>query len=116
MKKHSLRYRQVHLDFHTSGVIENIGKQFSKEQFQAMLKKGHVDSVTVFSKCHHGLSYHPTKVGSMHPHLDFDLLDEQIKACREIDVKCPIYLSAGVDQYATYEHPEWRVIIKNGKC
>ncbi len=116
MKKHSLRYRQVHLDFHTSGVIENIGKQFSKEQFQAMLKKGHVDSVTVFSKCHHGLSYHPTKVGAMHPHLSFDLLDEQIKACREIDVKCPIYLSAGVDQYATYEHPEWRVVIKNGKC
>ena len=48
MKKHSLRYRQVHLDFHTSGEIENIGKQFSKEQFQSMLKKGHVDSVTVF--------------------------------------------------------------------
>lgn len=116
MKLHSLRFRQVHLDFHTSEVLENIGKKFTKEQFQAMLKKGHVDSVTIFSKCHHGMSYHPTAVGCMHPHLDFDLLDEQIKACREIDVKCPIYLSAGIDQHATYEHPEWRVITKAGKC
>ena len=46
-----MRRRQVHLDFHTSEAIEGIGSQFSKENFQAMLKKGHVDSITVFSKC-----------------------------------------------------------------
>ena len=69
-----MRRRQVHLDFHTSEKIDGIGKDFSKEQFQQMLKKGHVDSITVFSKCHHGWSYHPTKVNKMHPNLNFDLL------------------------------------------
>ena len=59
-----LRKRQVHLDFHTSEHVP-VGDKFSKEQFQSALKAGHVDSITVFSKCHHGWSYHPTKANKM---------------------------------------------------
>ena len=102
-----MRYRQVHLDFHTSEKIGGIGKDFSKAQFQAMLKQGHVDSITVFSKCHHGWSYHPTKVGQMHPELDFDLLGAQIEAAHEIGVKTPVYISAGFDEKTAVKHPEW---------
>ncbi|MBR3969137.1 MAG: beta-galactosidase trimerization domain-containing protein [Clostridia bacterium] len=99
--------RQVHLDFHTSEKIEGIGSAFSKENFQQMLKKGHVDSITVFSKCHHGWSYHPTKVNKMHPHLNFDLLGAQIEAAHEIGVKAPVYISAGFDEKTAMAHPEW---------
>ena len=49
-----LPYRQVHIDFHTSEAIDGIGSRFSKEQFIAALKEGHVNSVTLKSKCHHG--------------------------------------------------------------
>lgn len=80
---HKLRKRQVHLDFHTNGTL-TVGTEFSKEQFQAALKAGHVDSITVFSKCHHGYSYHPTEVNEMHPGLSFDLLGAQLEACKEI--------------------------------
>ena len=75
------RFRQVHLDFHTTELIDGVGSCFSKEQFQDALKLGHVDSVTLFSKCHHGWSYHPTKANVMHPTLTFDLLGAQIEAC-----------------------------------
>ena len=78
-----MRFRQVHLDFHTSEMIADIGKNFKKEEFQAALKKGHIDSITLFSKCHHGWSYHPTKANKTHPCLDFDLFGEQIKAAKE---------------------------------
>ena len=108
---HHLRFRQVHLDFHTNGTIPGIGKKFSKRAFQAALQAGHIDSITLFSKCHHGYSYHPTKVGTRHPHLKFDLLAAQIEACREIGVRCPIYISAGVDELSAMAHPEW--IVKN---
>ncbi|MFA6289835.1 MAG: alpha-amylase family protein [Opitutaceae bacterium] len=108
---HRLRFRQVHLDFHTHGDIPGIGGKFSKRSFQAALKAGHIDSITLFSKCHHGYSYHPTKVGKQHPHLKFDLLAAQIDACREIGVRCPIYLSAGVDELMAMAHPEW--VVKN---
>jgi hypothetical protein len=111
---HHLRFRQVHLDFHTSELIPGIGSKFNKRQFQEALKVGHVNSVTIFSKCHHGYSYHPTKVGKMHPHLKFDLLARQIDACREIGVRCPIYLSAGLDEYAAFQHPTWVVKRKDG--
>ncbi|MGL1892876.1 MAG: beta-galactosidase trimerization domain-containing protein [Spirochaetaceae bacterium] len=114
MKNKELRFRQIHLDFHTSPVIEGIGEHFDKTKFQQALLAGHVDSITCFSSCHHGLSYHPTKVGTVHPNLKIDLLRAQLDACHEIDVKVPVYLTAGVDNLAAEEHPEWREIDKDG--
>ena len=102
-----LRKRQVHLDFHTSEFVP-VGNNFSKEQFQRALKAGHVNSITVFSKCHHGWSYHPTEVNEMHPTLKFDLLGAQLEACKEIDVNAPVYISAGYDEKEYLKRPEWR--------
>lgn len=104
-----MRFRQVHLDFHTSEHIGDIGKKFDKKQFQTALKKGHINSITLFSKCHHGWAYHPSQANEIHPHLDFDLLGAQIQAAHEIGVKTPIYLSAGLDEKMAHRHPEWLV-------
>ncbi len=103
----AMRFRQVHLDFHTSEHIPGIGSEFSKEQFQRMLKLGHVNSITVFSKCHHGWSYHPTEASEMHPQLDFDLLGAMIEAAHEIDVRTPVYISAGLDEKLARRYPQW---------
>lgn len=111
-----MNFRQVHLDFHTSEKIPGIGSKFSKEQFQNALKVGHVNSITVFSKCHHGWAYHPSEANEMHPNLDFDLLGAQIEAAHEIGVKTPVYLSAGLDEKMALRHPEWLNVGKeNGK-
>lgn len=104
-----MNFRQVHLDFHTSEKIDSIGSEFSKENFQAMLKLGHVNSITVFSKCHHGWTYHPTKASVQHPGLKFDLLKAQIEAAHEIGVKTPVYISAGLDEKYALDHPDWLV-------
>lgn len=102
-----MRYRQVNLDYHTGEKIPDIGSAFSKEQFQEALKLGHVDSVTLFAKCHHGWSYYPSKVNPMHPNLKFDLLGAQVEAAREIGVATPLYCSVGFDEKTAVEHPEW---------
>ena len=104
-----MNFRQVHLDFHTSEKIPGIGKRFDKKQFQEALKTGHVNSITVFSKCHHGWAYHPSEKNEMHPNLKFDLLGAQIEAAHEIGVKTPVYLSAGLDEKMAVRHPEWLV-------
>lgn len=106
-------YRQVHLDFHTSEKIGNIGENFNKEQFQKALKTGHVSSITLFSKCHHGWAYHPSNCNETHPGLEFDLLKEQIEAAHEIGVKTPVYLSAGFDERMAKKHPEWLVRMQD---
>ena len=110
-----LRKRQVHLDFHTSEFVP-VGDKFSKEQFQSALKAGHVDSITVFSKCHHGWSYHPTEKNEMHPTLKFDLLGAQLEACKEIGVNAPVYISAGFDEKDFRKHPEWRWVVTDDKA
>ena len=111
---HQLRFRQIHLDFHTSPHIPDIGEKFDKQLWQETLKAAAVDSITLFSKCHHGWSYHPTTVGKLHPHLGFDLLRAQYEATKEAGINAPVYLSAGVDNLASYEHPEWREVDKDG--
>jgi len=104
-----MRFRQIHLDFHTSEAIGNIGVNFTKAQFQEMLKTGHIDSITVFSKCHHGWAYHPSKANEMHPGLKFDLLGAMIEAAHEINVKTPVYISAGLDEKLARRQPNWLV-------
>ena len=106
--------RQVHLDFHTSGCIEKIGAEFSREDFQNALRQGDVSSITVFAKCHHGYCYYPTKLGTMHPHLDFDLLGQMLNAAHEIGVKIPIYITAGWSALDAQQHPEWRSKCADG--
>ena len=106
--------RQVHLDFHTSPLIEGIGAQFDRRQFQQALRQGHVTSITVFAKCHHGMCYFPTRVGQMHPHLEFDLLGEMMDAAHEIGVRAPIYLTAGWSAHDAEQHPEWRARNRDG--
>lgn len=108
-------YRQVHLDFHTSPDIPAIGSRFSKENFQAALKKGNADSVTVFAKCHHGLCYYPTEIGTMHPNLSFDLTGAMVDAAHEIGVKAPIYITAGWSDLDAVQHPEWIAKDRDGK-
>lgn len=110
-----MRYRQVHLDFHTSEFITGIGKHFEKESFQENLLKGHVNSVTVFAKCAHGWSYYNSYVTPKHPSLEFDLLKEMIDAAHEINVKTPVYISVGLDEKEVMKHPEWLIRGKDDK-
>lgn len=97
----------VHLDFHTSLYIEEIGEKFDKAEFASTVKNAKVDLMTVFAKCHHGYTYYPTKVGIMHPHLKFNLLKEQLEALRSVGIKAPIYIPIGWSENDAVLHPEW---------
>ncbi|GBC97210.1 hypothetical protein HRbin16_03031 [bacterium HR16] len=110
-----LRFRQVHLDFHTSEKIPGVGSEFNAEEFVHTLKRAHVNSVTLFSRCHHGWIYHETRFPNRHPHLTCDLLALQIEACRKHDIRCPIYITVGWDEYMARAHPEWLEVDAQGK-
>ena len=112
---HNHPIMQVHLDFHTSPDIKGIGSNFSKENFQAALKEGNTESITVFAKCHHGVCYYPTDVGTKHPNIDFDLTGAMIDAAHEIGVRAPIYITAGWSHHDAINHPEWRAKDINGE-
>lgn len=101
-----MRYRQIHLDFHTAPVINDVGKDFDADAFVETLKEAHVNSINIFAKCHHGMCYYPTRVGKMHPALQFDLMGQMIEVLHKNDIKCPIYFPIGWEEDAA-EHTEW---------
>ena len=41
-----MRFRQVHLDFHTNATIPGIGSRFDAKAFAKAFKDAYVDSVT----------------------------------------------------------------------
>lgn len=114
--KLELRFRQIHLDFHTSELIEGIGADFDPEEFAATLKAAHVDSITCFARCHHGWIYYDTRLNPerRHPHLTRNLLAEQIEACHAHGIRVPVYTSVQWDHYTANEHPEWLVLDERG--
>lgn len=111
----ALPFRQIHLDFHTSPAVPSVGEAFRASEFAEILKDAAVNSITIFAKCNQGMSYYPTKVGVMHPHLKFDLLGEMIEACHSQDIRTVIYISTMYDQYAWQHHGDWRVLDAEGR-
>ena len=114
MKNAKLRYRQVHLDFHTSEHCPNVGGKFDEDQFIGALKKGHVNSVTIFAQCHHGWCYYPTKTDMRHPNLQTDLVGRMQAAAKKADINMPVYITVQWQEKAAREHPEWRVRRPDG--
>jgi hypothetical protein len=109
----SMPYRQVHLDFHTGPAIGDVGVDFDPRAFAKAMKQAHVNSVTVFAKCHHGHLYYNTRHEARHPGLkkNLDLLAGQVEALHREGIRAPIYMSVQCDEFAANTHPEW--IAKN---
>ncbi|MCS6776608.1 MAG: alpha-L-fucosidase [Chloroherpetonaceae bacterium] len=108
-------YRQIHLDFHTSPLIPDVGREFDPDAFADTLIEARVNWVTLFGKCHHGMSYYPTRVGVMHPGLQFDLLGAQIEACKRRGIVTPVYISVRVDQHMGITRPDLVVRLEDGR-
>jgi Hypothetical glycosyl hydrolase 6 len=109
------RQRAIHLDFHTSPYIDNVGTNFNATDFVKTLKEAHVNSINVFAKCHHGMSYYPTRIGKIHPGLkNKDLLGEMLEALHKENFRVPIYTPIGWEEHVADTHPEWRQLKKDG--
>jgi hypothetical protein len=76
----------IHLDFHTPPFQREIGAAFSPERFACRLDEANVNSIALFAKGCHGMSYYDTAVSMRHPNLEFDLLAAQIEVCHDRDI------------------------------
>ncbi len=113
----SLPFRQIHLDFHTSPAITDVGRDFDAAEFARTMKRAHVNSVNVFAKCHHGHLYTNTQRPERHPGLrpGLNLVGEQVEALHREGIKAPIYISVQCDEYAANTHPEWIARQEDGR-
>ncbi len=111
-----LRYRQIHLDFHTSEQLPNIGGEFDGAAWAQQLVDAHVDSITCFARGHHGMIFYDTRAHPerRHPHLQCNLLAEQIEAGHARDVRVPIYTTVQWDYYTAQREPQWLQVTADG--
>ena len=111
-----LRYRQIHLDFHTSEQLPNIGGEFDGAAWAQQLVDAHVDSITCFARGHHGMIFYDTQAHPerRHPHLQCNLLAEQIEAGHARDIRVPIYTTVQWDYYTAQQEPEWLQVAADG--
>lgn len=113
-----LPFREIHLDFHTNETIKNIGERFAPDEFVRTLKDAHVNSVTLFARCHHGMIYYDSQKNPerVHPNLvNKNLLKDQIEACHREGIRTPIYTTVQWDYYTSQRHREWLCFDENGQ-
>ena len=113
-----LPFRQIHLDFHTGAEVPGVAANFDADAYADTLARAHVNSVTTFARCHHGLLYYDSQKfpERVHPHLaNKNLLAEQIEACHARGIRVPIYITVQWDYYTAQRHPEWLQLTPDGR-
>jgi hypothetical protein len=113
-KQGKIPWRKVHLDFHNSKYIPKIGAKFNADEWGDRLLAGNVDSIVVFAKDMHGYFYYQSKYGPVHPGLSFDLLGEQVKACRQRKISVYAYYCTTWDHYLADSQPGWNMLKRDG--
>jgi hypothetical protein len=109
--------RQIHLDFHTSENIPDIGACFDAQDFARTAKEASVSSMTVFARCHHGWLYYDSKnfPELVHPNLqNKNLLVEQVRALHAQGVRAPVYITVQWDYHSATTRPEWLIRKQDG--
>ena len=108
-----LPWRKIHQDFQNSQYAPAIGEKFDADEFGDRLRAARVQLMLVFAKDMHGYFYYPTKYNPRHPGLKFDLLGEQVKACRKRGIEVHAYYCATWDNYLAERHPEWLTLNRD---
>jgi hypothetical protein len=107
--------RAIHLDFHTMPGIPDFGQNFDAERFADTLKEARVEYVAAFAKCNIGFAYYPTKIGTPHPHLRFDMLGQMVEQCHKRGIAITAYFNVGLDHVLAAQRRDWAIQNKDGQ-
>lgn len=107
--------RAVHFDFHTMPSIDDMAGTFGPKDLAEVLSDAHVDYVNIFARCNIGFSYYPTKLGTVYPGLDRDLLGEAIEELHKRNIGVTAYVNGGINHHLMLKHREFVKISKDGR-
>ena len=110
-------YRRHLCDMHIDDWCEDFLSKFSPQDYFDNLKKAKVQNAMLYFQSHVGLCYYPTKVGKMHNAFRGreDAMKQLVNLCRSNGIYVTGYYSLIYNNWAHDEHPEWRMITKEGK-
>jgi Hypothetical glycosyl hydrolase 6/Beta-galactosidase trimerisation domain len=110
-------YRRNVIDMHITDWNEKFLSEFDPENYVELLRLCQVKSSVVYAQSHVGLCNFPTKVGRTHNGLKGkDHLKKVIELCHQHGIGVQLYFSVIFDRWAYDSHPDWRIILVNGKA
>ena len=109
-------YRRNVIDMHVTDWNEQFLAEFNPENYVEMLRLAQVQSSVIYAQSHVGLCNFPTKVGRTHNGMKGkDHLRRVIELCHQHGIGVQLYVSVIFDRWAYDNHPDWRIILANGK-
>jgi len=107
-------WRKIHQDYHNTEHVGRIGTRFDPDEYGDRLLAGHVNAIVTFAKDMHGYFYYPSAHGPVHSGLSFDLLGQQVEACRRRGIAVYAYYCVTWDHHLARTRPDWLVIERDG--
>lgn len=103
-------------DMHIDDWDEAFLSEFSPEVYLENLKKAKIQNAMLYFQSHVGLCYYPTKSGKMHNAFvgREDMMQCLAAMCRKENIYVTGYYSLIYNNWAYHNHPEWRMIDKDG--
>lgn len=105
----------LHFDFHASETDSFIGKTFTPEMADSLLRLVKPDYIQVDCKGHPGISSYPTKVGNPAPGFVKDPMKIWREVTRKHGVALFVHYSGVWDGASALKHPDWTAIDANGR-
>lgn len=107
MPEEGVPRRAVVLDFHTMHDIPDVGRDFDADSFGRTLAEAGVDLAILAARCNRGFAYYPSRIGTPHPSLGFDLFGQMAGACRSRGIRTAAYFHAGLDHEHLLRRRDW---------
>ena len=109
-------YRRNVIDMHIADWDKTFLSEFDAKTYVELLRLAGVQSAVVYAHSHVGLCNFPTKVGHTHNGMQGKThLKEVIALCHQSGIAVQLYYSVIFDRWAYDNHPDWRIILVNGK-
>lgn len=97
---------KCHPDFHLPPEV-TVGNEFNGYDYARRAGEAGVESLVAFAKDHYGFAYYDTAVGTRHPGLVKDMLNEFSRGCRKEGLRVTFYYSVFLDAAAGRKHHDW---------
>ncbi|MFH1904988.1 MAG: alpha-amylase family protein [bacterium] len=109
-------YARLLIDNHITEEDPSFMTKFDPRKYVNMVKKARVDSAMIYSCCHNGNCYYPTKVGHMHRNLNGrDIFGETVSMLIEEGIVPVAYTTVIYHNDSAKNNPDWRMKDISGK-
>lgn len=114
MLKHS--FRGYLIDHHSPAPPIVDFCRLDMEEYEKFYQEANINSLMVYTKDHWGYSYYDTKIGTKHPGLSFDYIEQVSRILRNHHIEFNAYYCLEYDTLAPRQHPEWAIRDKDGNA